>query len=91
MCKEKGAPERDDEETRKILVNNADWAQRAYNGTDINGNNALDTNEIDLIGNGKIVRYILPSPPPAPKQKIIVKDKKHHCIGLIMPRMQRIF
>ena len=75
-AKKKGAPERDDEETRKILINNADWAQRAYNGTDINGNNVLDTNEIDLNGNGKIVRYILPSPPPAPKQKIIVKDKK---------------
>ena len=75
-AKKKGAPERDDEDTRKILVNNADWAQRAYNGTDINGNNILDTNEIDLKGNGKIVRYILPSPPPAPKQRIIVKDKK---------------
>ena len=37
-AKKKGAPERDDEDTRKILVNNADWAQRAYNGTDINLN-----------------------------------------------------
>jgi len=75
-AKKPGSPERNDEETRAILVNNAGWAQRAYNGTDINGNNILDTNEIDLNGDGSIVRYILPSPPPSPTMRIEVKDRQ---------------
>jgi hypothetical protein len=58
------------------LINNAGWAQRAYNGTDVNGNNVLDSTEIDLKGDGSIVRYILPSPPPSPKMRIEVQDRK---------------
>jgi len=75
-AKKPGSPERNDDETRTILINNAGWAQRAYNGTDINGNNILDTNEIDLKGDGTIVRYILPSPPPSPKMRIEVQDRQ---------------
>jgi hypothetical protein len=75
-AKKPGSPERNDDETRSVLINNAGWAQRAYNGTDVNGNNILDTNEIDLKGDGSIVRYILPSPPPSPKMRIEVKDRQ---------------
>lgn len=75
-AKKPGSPDRNDDETRKTLINNAGWAQRAYNGSDVNGNNILDTNEIDIKGDGSIVRYILPSPPPSPKMKIIVRDRK---------------
>jgi len=75
-AKKPGNPQRNDDETRKTLINNAGWAQRAYNGTDVNGNNILDTNEIDLNGNGTIVRYILPSPPPSPRMRIDVQDRK---------------
>ena len=75
-AKKPGSPERNDDQTRSILINNSGWAQRAYNGTDVNGNNMLDTNEIDLKGDGSIVRYILPSPPPSPKMRIDVKDRQ---------------
>lgn len=74
-AKKPGSPERNDDATRSILINNVGWAQRAYNGTDVNGNNILDTNELDLKGDGSIVRYILPSPPPSPKMRIEVKDR----------------
>jgi hypothetical protein len=75
-AKKPGAPDKNDDESRKTLISNAGWAQRAYNGTDINGNNVLDSNETDLKGNGKIVRYILPSPPAVPRYKLVVGDKK---------------
>ncbi len=59
----------DPEETssrRKLLRVNADWAQKAFNGEDINGNGVLDEGE-DLNGNGVLDRYILPAPPPSPR------------------------
>ena len=51
--------------SRKTLYDNATWAQRTYNGEDINGNGILDPGE-DLDGNGQITRYIFPNilPPP---------------------------
>ncbi len=75
LCAKKpGDPAEDNEQTRKILLRNAEWAQRAYNGTDVNGNNVLDSNEIDLRGDGSIVRYVLPTPPPSPAVRFEVGD-----------------
>jgi len=75
-AKRTGLQNLDNEQTRKTLVANANWAQRAYNGTDQNGNNLLDANEIDLNGDGKIVRYILPAPPPSPRYKVLLEEGK---------------
>lgn len=75
-AKRTGLQNLDNDQTRKTLVANANWAQRAYNGTDQNGNNILDSNEIDLNGDGKIVRYILPAPPPSPRYKIALEEGK---------------
>lgn len=58
---------------REILVNNALWAQRAYNGEDANFNGRLDAGE-DKDGNGVITRFILPSPPDIPRTKIIADN-----------------
>lgn len=77
ICAKKSGPQiLDNDFSRKQLIGNAGWAQRAYNGTDQNGNNILDTNEIDLNGDGKIVRYILPAPPPVPRTKVVLAEGK---------------
>jgi len=55
---------------RAILQGNLDWAQKAYNGEDSNGNGRLDPDE-DQDGDGELDRYILPVPPPSPQLKII--------------------
>jgi hypothetical protein len=47
---------------------------RAYFGEDRNRNGVLDPNE-DLDGDGKITRYILPTPPTTPKVKVSGKSK----------------
>lgn len=73
-AKKTGTPQTDNSETRSTLVANTGWARRAYNGTDVNGNNKLDTNEIDLRGNGSIVRYVLPTPPPSPFYKLVADN-----------------
>jgi hypothetical protein len=66
---------------RKTLYNNANWAQQAYNGEDVNGNNDLDPGEdiarrdsvsptevgLRYEPDGKITRYLLPTPPRRPK------------------------
>ncbi len=75
-AKKPGAQTADNETTRRNLYKNLDWAQRAYNGTDANGNNKLDSNETDLHGDGSIVRYILPSPPPSPKSRLEIGTKE---------------
>jgi hypothetical protein len=57
----------------------SEWAQRTYNGEDRNGNGIKDTNEIwtnqDAAGNPVPKRFFLPSPPNAPRTKIVVSDK----------------
>ncbi len=64
-------------EQRTKLNEFATWAQQAYDGEDINGNNILDSGE-DIVGrdpirgflldpDGKITRYVLPTPPDQPK------------------------
>ena len=75
-AKKTGTPQTDNESTREQLVANAGWARRAYNGTDINGNNRLDSGEIDLLGNGRIARYVLPTPPPSPLYRVQVESGK---------------
>ncbi|MEN2992934.1 MAG: hypothetical protein ABDH91_05210 [Bacteroidia bacterium] len=48
------------------LIQNARWAQAAYNGEDANFNGILDPGE-DLDGNGRLTRFLLPSPPRIPR------------------------
>ncbi len=71
---EDGNPNAEDNaEQKKLLLNNASWAQTAYNGEDKNANGVLDQGE-DADGNGKITRFILPAPPDIPKAKMIAGD-----------------
>ncbi|HEX7358224.1 MAG TPA: hypothetical protein VF270_10990, partial [Ignavibacteriaceae bacterium] len=65
----------DNEEQKTNLYINADWALRAYYGEDRNRNGVLDNGE-DLDGNGKITRYILPTPPTPPKVKVVADNQK---------------
>jgi hypothetical protein len=65
----------DTDEQRKNLYNNAEWALKAYYGEDRNRNGILDPGE-DNDGNGKITRYILPSPPLPPKVKVVPENQK---------------
>ena len=65
----------DNEEQKTNLYSNADWALRAYYGEDRNRNGVLDPGE-DLDGDGKITRYILPTPPTVPKVKVIPGDRE---------------
>ena len=60
---------------RKNLIENAEWAQTAYNGEDSNFNGKLDEGE-DLDQDGKITRYILPTPPDIPKTKVFADTNK---------------
>jgi hypothetical protein len=60
-------------EERSKFYENAGWAQTAFNGEDANFNGILDPGE-DLDGNGKITRYILPTPPDIPITRIEAND-----------------
>jgi hypothetical protein len=64
----------DSRDQRRNLVTNAGFAQQAYNGEDINGNNILDPGE-DLNGNGRLDHFQLPQPPRTPKVHIEVGDQ----------------
>ncbi len=71
---EDGNPNGDNNATQqKNLVSNAEWAQTAYLGEDINGDGILSPDE-DRNENGVLDRYILPSPPNSPQTKIVAKD-----------------
>ncbi|MDP7072666.1 MAG: hypothetical protein QF430_07275, partial [Candidatus Marinimicrobia bacterium] len=73
-----GCGENSDEDCsvrRKNLHINHDWAQKAYDGEDINRNNILDEGE-DLNDDGIIDRYVLPAPPPVPNMAIVVEDRE---------------
>lgn len=73
---EDGLPNSDNNETqRKNFLDNAEWAQTAYNGEDKNFNGILDDGE-DVDGNGVISRYILPTPPDIPQIKVLASDNK---------------
>lgn len=73
-----GCGENSDEDClsrRGNLHINHDWAQKAYDGEDINRNNILDDGE-DLDDNGIIDRYVLPAPPPVPNMAVVVEDQE---------------
>ena len=67
----------DDAARRNLLRVNADWAQKAFNGEDINGNGKLDPefNE-DQNGDGILNRFVLPAPPPSPKLHVVTEESK---------------
>lgn len=72
--KDDGNPTASDTDIQKEnLSRNAFWAQTAYNGEDANFNGMLDIGE-DRDNNGVITRYILPSPPDAPKSKMVARE-----------------
>lgn len=60
---------------RKNLVEHAVFAQETYNGEDINFNGVLDDGE-DLDGDGEITRFVLPTPPDAPRTKAVASENK---------------
>tara|TARA_R110002050_G_scaffold11122_2_gene37813 strand:- start:14184 stop:16322 length:2139 start_codon:yes stop_codon:yes gene_type:complete len=60
---------------KEFFMQNAGWAQTAYNGEDVNFNGQLDPGE-DVDGNRKITRYILPSPPSSPRTRIDATDNR---------------
>jgi len=73
---EDGNPNSDNNAVQRVnLVNNANWAQTAYNGEDANFNGRLDPDE-DRDGNGVITRFILPSPPDVPKTRVVASDHR---------------
>ncbi|NQV50899.1 MAG: hypothetical protein HQ507_10390 [Candidatus Marinimicrobia bacterium] len=59
---------------RQDLIQNADWAQKAFNGEDVNGNSVLDPGE-DFDGDGVLDRYIVPEPPPSPSLAVVAEDQ----------------
>lgn len=65
----------DTEEQKLNLYTSAEWALRAYYGEDRNRNGILDPDE-DLDGNGRITRYILPTPPNSPRVKVVPENQK---------------
>jgi hypothetical protein len=60
---------------RANLIQNAGWAQRAYDGEDVNGNCQLDPGE-DLDGDGALTRFVLPEPPPSPRLRVEALENK---------------
>jgi len=60
---------------QKILRDNANWAQVAYNGEDKNFNGLLDIGE-DANQDGELTRFILPAPPEIPKTRIVTSDNQ---------------
>ncbi|MGB0175854.1 MAG: hypothetical protein ACPF9D_01730 [Owenweeksia sp.] len=74
--KEDGKPNTDNNLVqRSNLIENAGWAQQAYNGEDKNFNGILDEGE-DNDGNGEITRFILPSPPSIPRTKVVASENQ---------------
>ncbi len=65
----------DTENSKQNLYTNSFWAQTAYDGEDRNGNNVLDPGE-DIDRDGKIDRYVLPTPPTPPRVKAIPSANK---------------
>jgi hypothetical protein len=74
---------------RRNLYTNAGWAQQAYNGEDVNGNDILDLGEdiarrdsvsptelgLRYEPDGRITRYLLPAPPRRPKVRVEVASQ----------------
>jgi hypothetical protein len=60
---------------QKIIRDNANWAQVAYNGEDKNFNGVLDEDE-DTDKDGKLTRFILPAPPNIPQTRVVTTDNQ---------------
>ena len=60
---------------RKNLIENANFAQETYQGEDLNFNGRLDESE-DTDGDGEITRFVLPTPPAAPRVRAEAADQK---------------
>jgi hypothetical protein len=73
-------PSVDNAITKQLLLENVSWARRAYFGEDSNRNGMLDyvgtDSTEDVIPNGKLDRYILPTPPEPPRIKVIPTNNK---------------
>ncbi|MCX7984715.1 MAG: hypothetical protein N3A63_07430 [Bacteroidetes bacterium] len=74
----------DTREARENLYKALAWVQRAYTGEDINGNNQLDLGEdivtrvpggLLAVPDGKLTRYVLPTPPNQPKVRVQVSNQ----------------
>jgi hypothetical protein len=74
----------DSKEARANLYSALSWAQRAYEGEDVNGNNILDGGE-DIVTrvpggllsapDGRLTRFVLPTPPSQPKVRAEVSNQ----------------
>lgn len=78
-----GPPDPDDltfyPNNRDNLYQTCAWAQRTYNGEDRNGNGIQDTDEVwtNYDADHHLIpkRYFLPTPPNAPRVKVVLSDK----------------
>lgn len=87
LCAKKAGTQfenQDTEEARANLTRALQWAQRAYNGEDANGNNILDPGEdvvtrvagsLVAVPDGKLTRYVLPTPPNKPTVRAEVTNQ----------------
>lgn len=78
MCAKKegtDSPDKDTKEQKKNLYNSIEWALRAYNGNDRNRDGKISSDE-NIFGDSLIHRFILPTPPDAPKVKVVPSDRK---------------
>ncbi len=74
--REDGLPNTSDNAFQQsFFVQNANFTQTAYNGEDVNFNGILDPGE-DRDEDGKITRFVLPSPPNTPQVKVIPSSNK---------------
>ena len=74
--KEDGNPNGDNNKVQQsTFLANANWAQTAFNGEDVNFNGVLDEGE-DLDGDDELTRFILPAPPEIPNTKIVTSENK---------------
>lgn len=66
--------------SKKELEINSEWSAIAYHGEDKNRNGILDfvgtDSTEDLDGNGRITRYVLPTPPLPPNLKVVPVEGK---------------
>jgi hypothetical protein len=62
-------------QSRKDLTANLARTRATYVGEDVNEDGKYDPS-LDVNGNGKLDRFVLPEPPTAPKMKIIPSDSK---------------
>lgn len=59
----------DTPEARALLINNVRWARRIFAGEDRSYTGRLDPGE-DINGNGRLDRYLFPTPPAAPRLRV---------------------